>query len=234
MHQATDEERALAALAHAGIIANGFNLLGIIGAALIWAFNRKRSAYVADHALKALAFQGLGLLITLVMAFAWGGCMLISLLPALLRPELYRTGPPALFWFALLLGLVILAFALSGIVYGLIGAWAAWRGQPFRYMGVDVLLERPAAPQTAPSTSESAPPTEAEKSPRQAADKDAADAPPPATDDAPPQASAPASPAAPLPESETTDAPEPPAAPSNPDAGPAEPGAGDGSAKQAE
>lgn len=151
MNNPTDEERTMAALAHAGILANGFNLLGLIGASVIWATHRQRSRYVADHALQALVFQGVGLALTLLSVLLWGGCLLLSLLPAFLRPELYRTAPPVTFWFALAAGLFIAAFLLFSVVYGLLGAWAAWRGQPFCYVLAGSLIARrrqdpPAAP----------------------------------------------------------------------------------------
>ncbi|MCG8346361.1 MAG: DUF4870 domain-containing protein [Chloroflexales bacterium] len=140
MKRPTADERTLAALAHAGIITNGMNLLGLFGAALIWTTQRQRSAYVAGHALQALLFQGLVLLLVLLLSIIWGGCLLISLTPALIRPELYRTEPPATFWLALLMGLFILVFAVSAMFYGLCGAWAAWRGRPFHYILINHLI----------------------------------------------------------------------------------------------
>lgn len=129
----TNEERALAALAHAGIVLNSFNLLGVVGATLIWATHRERSRYVAEHALYALIFQVCSLLMVMLMGFVWGSCLLLSFLPAILRPELYRTDPPVTFWLALSPILVILLAVLTSVVYGLVGAWAAWNGRAFHY-----------------------------------------------------------------------------------------------------
>jgi uncharacterized Tic20 family protein len=142
VNRPTADARTLAALAHAGILTNGMNLLGLFGAALIWATQRQRSSYVAGHALQALLFQGMALLFILLSGMLWGGCVLISLTPALIRPELYRTEPPATFWVVLLMGLFILAFAGSTVIYGLLGAWAAWRGRPFHYILVSYLMAR--------------------------------------------------------------------------------------------
>ncbi len=153
MTHPTNEERTFAAIAHAGIILNGFNLLGLIGAAVIWITQRQRSAFVAAHALQALIFQALGLVCVLVLSGVWGGCLLISLLPALLRPELYRTAPPITFWLALLSGLIILLFVICGVIYGLAGSWAAWKGQPFRYVLVGTLIARRQLDKTQPASS---------------------------------------------------------------------------------
>jgi uncharacterized Tic20 family protein len=136
----TREERVLAALAHAGVLANIFNLVGMIGAALIWATQHKQSRYVADHALQALLFQLVSFVLTVVMLLFWGGCLLISLLPAFLRPELYRYDLPLAFRVALFAGIIILVFVAIIIAYGVVGALAAWQGRSFHYAAVNMLL----------------------------------------------------------------------------------------------
>jgi uncharacterized Tic20 family protein len=130
----TSEERVLAALAHVGIIANIFNLIGIVGAVLIWFFQQKKSQYVASHALQALVFQVLTVVIYIPLFLMWVGSMVLSLLPAIRRPDLYPSDWPFLFWLVLVVGMVILLlFALVVSIYGLVGAYTAWRGRPFRY-----------------------------------------------------------------------------------------------------
>ncbi|MBK9944079.1 MAG: DUF4870 domain-containing protein [Kouleothrix sp.] len=164
--QPNDDERMLAALAHASIIANTFNLAGMLATLLIWATQRERSAYVRVHALQSLLYQGLVLLISLAIGLLWGLCVVVSLLPAAVRPDLYRSSPPNSFWVALL-GLVVpLGFGLLATLYGLYGAYQVYRGRPFRYplagrvtRGVIELPARPApaakppapAPETAPA-----------------------------------------------------------------------------------
>jgi uncharacterized Tic20 family protein len=138
----SDDERMLAAMAHASIIMNAFSGGGIIAAAVIWATQRGRSPFVAHHALQALLFQGAGLLLTLLGLLAWGASVTVGLLPALLRPDLYAGGPPPFFWLALLLGVGLLSFVLGGVAYAFVGAAQAWRGQPFSY----ALLGRLALP----------------------------------------------------------------------------------------
>jgi uncharacterized Tic20 family protein len=145
----SDEERILAALAHASIIANPANLLGLIAAALIWITQRQRSAYVAHHALHALVFQGVGLLLIMLMGLAWGGCLMVSLLPMVMRPSLYRAEYPLSFWLALLCGILLILGILTWIGYGILGAWAAWNGKPFTYGIVGRLIAK-RMPETVP------------------------------------------------------------------------------------
>ena len=129
----SDDERRLAALAHASVIANIFNLAGLFAALLIWALERDRSAYVRAHALQALLYQGLVLLLSIVLVALWAGCLVLSLLPAAVRPDLYRSSPPSSFWIALLGFVLPLGFGLLAGVYGLYGAYQVYRGRDFRY-----------------------------------------------------------------------------------------------------
>ena len=163
----SDDERLLAALAHASIIMNTLSGAGIIAAGAIWVTQRERSAFVGRHALQALLFQFAGLLCVLVGGLAWGGCAALGLLPALLRPDLYTGGPPPFFWLALLLGLGLLSFVLGGVAYALVAAAQAWRGHPFSYP----LVGRLAYPSQARSARAviAEPPAAAEEPPADAA-----------------------------------------------------------------
>jgi uncharacterized Tic20 family protein len=143
MHEtstSSGEERTFAALAHIGIVANPFNLLGVIGAVLIWATQHRHSRYVADHALQALIFQILAVCVTVGVLLMWGGCLLVSLLPALIRPELYPNELPLTFRVVLFAGVLILVFVAVCVGYGVAGALAAWQGRMFRYAMVNSLL----------------------------------------------------------------------------------------------
>ena len=88
--QPSEDERVLAALSHASIVANAVNLAGMIATSLIWTMHRDLSPYVRAHALHALVYQGAVLLIMLFLALFGGLCLALSLLPAILRPDLYR------------------------------------------------------------------------------------------------------------------------------------------------
>ena len=164
--QPTRDERILAALSHASIAANIFNLAGMIITTLIWLTQRERSAYVRAHALQALVYQVAVLLISLALLLFWGMCLALSLLPAAVRPDLYRTSPPNSFWVALLGLLVPLGFGLLATLYGLLGSYQAYRGLPFRYPLAGRLSREPApaapapAPAAAPAPAPAAEPAE--------------------------------------------------------------------------
>jgi len=131
--QPSQDERILAAVAHASVIANVNNLAGMIATALIWTSERERSEYVRQHALQSLLYQGMVLLVLIVLMIFWGLCLGLSLLPAAVRPDLYRSSPPNSFWIALL-GLALpLGFAVLATLYGLYGAYQVYRGRPFSY-----------------------------------------------------------------------------------------------------
>jgi hypothetical protein len=174
---ATHEERVLATLAHVGIVANSFNLLGIIGSTLIWLTQRQRSPYVTAHALQALAFQVVAVLLSVLLLLVWGGCLIITFLPAMLRPDLYQSDLPLAFWLALGIGLLLLLVLIVVVViYGLMGASAAWRGEPFRYVLVGSLVEdmqNSATPADAPADEPAVPtPDPAERAAPNEAAKD--------------------------------------------------------------
>ena len=139
--QPSEDERVLAALAHASIIANAVNLVGMIGTALIWTMQRERSPYVRAHALQALVYQGAVLLITLFLGLFGGLSLALSLLPALLRPDLYRGSPPSYsVWIGVLALLALIGFAVLATLYGLFGAYQVYRGRAFRYALIGRLL----------------------------------------------------------------------------------------------
>src|SRR3954471_11144613 len=132
--QPSEDERVLAALSHASIVANVVNLSGMIATALIWTMNRDRSPYVRAHALQALVYQGAVLLISLFLALFGGLCLALSLLPAMLRPDLYRGSPPSYsVWIGVLALLVLVGFGVLATLYGLYGAYQVYRGRSFRY-----------------------------------------------------------------------------------------------------
>jgi uncharacterized Tic20 family protein len=157
--QPSEDERILAALAHASIIANIVNLAGMFAAGLIWATQRDRSDYVRRHALQSLLYQGMALLIMIFLLVFWGICLGFSLLPVAVRPDLYRSSPPNSFWIALL-GLALpVGFGILATLYGLYGAYQAYQGRAFRYPLVGRVARRAAAAPTPPRPAE--PPAEA-------------------------------------------------------------------------
>jgi uncharacterized Tic20 family protein len=150
--QPTEDERVLAALSHASIVANIVNLAGMIATALIWTMQRERSRYVRAHALQSLVYQGLVLVSTVFLLLFWGLCVGLSLLPVLLRPDLYHiTTPPRSFWLALVGLAVPIGFSIAATLYGLYGAYRVYRGRPFRYPFVGRLVHRDLSADAAPT-----------------------------------------------------------------------------------
>src|SRR5436853_2468938 len=156
--QPTKDERLLAALSHAVIAANIVNMVGMIVTVSIWTMQRERSRYVSAHALQSLLYQGAALLIGTLLFLCWGVCLAFSLLPAQLRPELYRTSPPSSLWLALLGLLVPVGFVALTILYGFYAALQVYRGRPFRYPLIERLMPRELKLAIAPSP---APPADA-------------------------------------------------------------------------
>jgi uncharacterized Tic20 family protein len=135
--QPSEDERVLAALSHASIVANVVNLAGMIATSLIWTMQRERSPYVRAHALQALVYQGVVLLISIFLGLFGGLCLALSLLPVMLRPDLYRASPPSYsVWIGVLALLALIGFGVLATLYGLYGAYQAYRGRPFRYLVV--------------------------------------------------------------------------------------------------
>ncbi len=163
--QPSEDERVLAALSHASIVANAINLAGMIATSLIWTMHRDRSPYVRVHALQALIYQGAVLLTMLFLALFGGLCLALSLLPVLLRPDLYRGSPPSYsVWIGVLALLALIGFGVLATLYGLYGAYQAYRGRSFRYLLIGRLVRPPnplpiAAPNTpAPAVAHAEPP----------------------------------------------------------------------------
>jgi uncharacterized Tic20 family protein len=166
--QPSEDERVLAALSHASVVANAVNLAGMIATSLIWTMHRERSPYVRAHALQALVYQGAVLLIMLFLALFGGLCLGLSLLPAMLRPDLYRGSLPSYsVWIGVLVLLALIGSGVLATLYGLFGAYQVYRGRPFRYLLIGRLV-RPLlmpAPAASPIASAPAEPAAAEPVP---------------------------------------------------------------------
>ena len=159
--QPTEDERILAALSHASIVANIVNLIGVIATALIWTMQGERSRFVRAHSLQSLVYQVAVLLISVFLVLAWGLCLVLSLLPVFVNPGLYHfNDPPRSFWFALFGVIVPIGFGILATIYGLYGAYQVYQGRPFRYPIVGRLVRRELAPPpTTPTTATMATPT---------------------------------------------------------------------------
>jgi uncharacterized Tic20 family protein len=141
--QPTEDERVLAALSHASIVANVVNPVGMIATMLIWITQREHSRFVRAHALQSLLYHGMVLLTSVFLALAWGVCLVLSLLPVFVNPGLYHfNDPPRSFWFALFGLIVPIGFGILATIYGLYGAYQVYHGRPFRYPIVGRLVRR--------------------------------------------------------------------------------------------
>ncbi len=133
----TQEERLLAAVAHAGIL---IPVTGIIAPLLIWLTQRERSPKVKFHAIQATVYQALPVLAMLIymgcFMCAFGFTMLAAMFPA-------SSGDGALVAFANLFPLLIFFAALFiFMIYGLVGAVRVFQGADFRYAIIGRWLER--------------------------------------------------------------------------------------------
>lgn len=147
---ATQDERIMAALAHASVI---LPFWGLIGAIVIWATQREKSRFVGFQALQGAVYQ----LALVVGGFLGMACYMCSFFLVMflglpigalaaqeaLRPDLVSG----------LLGIVITVFpfcimgilALAGlacVLYGLYGAVQVLQGRDFRYAIVGRRLEQ--------------------------------------------------------------------------------------------
>jgi uncharacterized Tic20 family protein len=138
-----EDERLTAAMAHASIVANVAGLTGLILAVLLWATQRRRSRFVRAHIVQALVYQIGTLLGVIALMLLWSGCLLLSLLPAALRPDLYRDGTlPDTFWIALF-GLILpIGYGFAATLYAIYGAYQVYRGKRFAYPLAGRLVQR--------------------------------------------------------------------------------------------
>ena len=180
--QPSEDERILAALTHASIIANVVNLAGMIATAVIWTPQRERSEYVRRHALQSLIYQGMVLVIFILFMIFWGICVGFSLLPAAMRPDLYRNSPPGLFWIALLALALPLGFGILTTIYGLYGAFQVYHNKPFYYPLAGRFV-RPSAAATPASPAADSSPSHAPDAAPSAAPAELEQNQPPADDD---------------------------------------------------
>lgn len=185
--QRNDDERLLAMVAHASAVMNVVNLLGVLITMLILITQREQSRYVRAHALQSLVYQGVMFLLVLLLVLTWSVCMGGSLLPMLLRPELYQDGGlPFPFWLALLSGMVPLSVAVLAALYALYGAVQVYLGAPFQYALIGRIFASDLAPANAPTLPTAATPVPVPPAPPEVpAQPEVLPDPPPATPEVP-------------------------------------------------
>jgi uncharacterized Tic20 family protein len=137
------EERLLAAIAHASVVASG---LGILIGVLIWLTQREKSAFAARQGLQAAVYQLLGLIAIVAIWFLWGIFYALTFIPLIRAPHLYPDAPPPIFWVGM--GSMVIPLIVMAIwgLYGLWGALQSWRGRDFKYLVVGNLLPKDLSP----------------------------------------------------------------------------------------
>ena len=134
----SQEERLLAALAHAAIITG---MIAPIAGLLIYITQKEKSAYAARQGLQAAIYQLFGLLVMILAWACWGMFYAVSLIPLMANANQYNDAPPPIFWIGL--GSMVCPFIVMAIwgLYGLWGAIRAWTGADFRYLVIGQMVE---------------------------------------------------------------------------------------------
>lgn len=134
----SQEERLLAALAHAAIITG---MIAPVAGLLIYITQKEKSAYAARQGMQAAIYQLLGLLVMILAWSCWGVFYTISLIPLMANADKYNDAPPPIFWVGI--GSMICPFIIMAIwgLYGLWGAVRAWTGADFRYLVIGQMVE---------------------------------------------------------------------------------------------
>jgi uncharacterized Tic20 family protein len=122
------EDRLMAALAHASVLLFG---MGLVAAIVLWVTQRERSRYVAVQALQAVIYHLAGFGLFVAGMGCWMALYLATLIPVMAAPE----EPASLWIFMVATLLMFVPFLQMGlwIAGGLWGAVRCLRGHDFRY-----------------------------------------------------------------------------------------------------
>ena len=136
----TPDERILAALAHITILVP---LMGVIAPIVIWVTQKEKSRYVGFQALQAVVFQ----LLLVLTWFVGMGCYMASFFITFIGIAGFGAGNPSsaplsgpaqtlgylgVFIPFIVIGLVFIV-GIVFVIYGVVAAIQALRGNPFRY-----------------------------------------------------------------------------------------------------
>src|SRR3990170_6392259 len=128
----SQDERIMAALAHAGII---LPFTGILAPIVIWVTQKDKSRYVAFQAIQALSYH-LILFLGGILGFACYFASFFLMFGGIFYTSSSQNVPPLLGMFGLL-PFAVMGFILCGgfvyILYGLIAAILTLSGKDFRY-----------------------------------------------------------------------------------------------------
>jgi len=138
------DERIMAAISHASIIAGGF---GIVAATVIWLMQKEKSNYVRFQALQATAYQFVGMLATIILWACWGCFYGLSFIPIIRNPQGYEDAPPPIFWIALISSVLPLVIMGLWWLYGLYGGLRTLQGRDFKYSILGSMVQRYTSPE---------------------------------------------------------------------------------------
>lgn len=134
------ENRLLAALAHASVVAQG---VGILVGVVVYVTQREKSRFAAYQGLQAAVYQLINFIIMMGMWLVWGVFYGLSMIPLIQLSEANPdAAPPVIFWISL--GSMVIPL-LYMVVFALYGLWAGirtWQGNDFRYLLIGSWLEK--------------------------------------------------------------------------------------------
>ncbi len=134
------ENRLLAALAHASVVAQG---VGILVGVVVYVTQRDKSRFAAFQALQAAVYQLINFIIMMGMWLVWGVFYGLSMIPLIQLSEANPdAAPPAIFWISLGSMVIPLLYVVLFAVYGLWAGVRTWQGHDFRYLLIGPWLER--------------------------------------------------------------------------------------------
>jgi uncharacterized Tic20 family protein len=133
----SQEERLLAAIAHASVIASG---IGIVVGVVIYLTEKDKSVWAAGQGLQAALYQIAGLV---VIALSWVVWMVFYfiIIFALVESDTGSEDPPPAFWFAMATMCCPMLISVAWILYGFYGAIRTWMGNDFRYFLIGRLVD---------------------------------------------------------------------------------------------
>jgi uncharacterized Tic20 family protein len=137
----SQEHRLLAALSHASVLFTG---LGIFVPLWIYFVQKKKSTYLAFHALQAFFFQLIGTLTSFIFPLCLIGAIFIPALGVSVAGKDAPFGP--FFGASVILIVVITMLVTVGsfayMIYGIIGAVRVYQGKEFRYAIIGKQVEK--------------------------------------------------------------------------------------------
>ena len=133
----SEDERTMAALAHASVLLNLFTGMGgILAALIIWLTQREKSPWVGFHAQQSFVFQLIVILLTgLVVGVTWVLGFLFSFITV-------GFGALIAVPFMIITMFLGITAGTGGLVYQVVAAVQVYQGKDFRYVWLGDWLER--------------------------------------------------------------------------------------------